>query len=523
MYWNYFLERVENFKIYRLPVDLKIHAEVLESSGFSFSFDELDVISTILGPKPLKEFSTKLDNYEIFTHPIILNSEKLVLHSGRVHFNLQRINHRHIHLKDYDQQVLINHMNVWITNNNEIGMEFSGDIETDRVGNHIDSVNTIKEMMHSKMRESGGSKVKADKRQSIASQSPKFRRAEKSLPLHLDTLRIAVDGIRLNKNKYYLRRCISNQKNVPHKQLVPWDLNNQHEVLPGDFCVGYPQDYIFKANYRVENLPVPWKTELQMKSRNPWRDATLGYLTPAYDQVPIHIGFKKVVSDLIGNRAMIYTKKLEFQNKELWHGIDQGRESPKIYRLPVDLKIQAEILESCGFSFSYAELDRISSILGPKPLKEFSTRFDNYEIFQHPIVRNSEKLVLYGGRAQFIAQPINHRHIHLRDYYRETLLDHMNVWIRNNNEIGMEFSGDFKVGDSSSYSEELTKDIMNSKMRESGGRIVKADERFPNTLYSISMPRTNAPNIETQFSLLKNGPKLQIYLKIQPSGTAIPE
>ncbi|CAO4367728.1 unnamed protein product [Caenorhabditis nigoni] len=124
---------------------------------------------------------------------------------------------------------------------------------------------------------------------------------------------------------------------------------------------------------------------------------------------------------------------------------------------------------------------------------------------------------------QFDAQPINHRHIHLRDYYRGTLIDHMNVWIRNNNEIGMEFSGDFKVADSYSYSEELTKDIMNSKMRESGGRIVKADERFPNTLYSISMPRTNAPNIETQFSLLKNGPKLQIHLKIQPSGTAIPE
>ncbi|CAO4367727.1 unnamed protein product [Caenorhabditis nigoni] len=90
-----------------------------------------------------------------------------------------------------------------------------------------------------------------ERRQSIASQSQKFRRAEKCLPLHLDTLRIAVDGIRLNKNKYYLRRCISNQKNVPHKQLIPWDLNNQHEVLPGDLWVGYPQNFIFKANYRV--------------------------------------------------------------------------------------------------------------------------------------------------------------------------------------------------------------------------------------------------------------------------------
>ncbi|CAO4367726.1 unnamed protein product [Caenorhabditis nigoni] len=262
-----------------------------------------------------------------------------------------------------------------------------------------------------------------------------------------------------------------------------------------------------------------------MKTQNQWGDKTLRCLSPAYDKVPIHIGFKKVVNDLIGTRPMIFTKKLEFQNEMYWNVFLGRVENFKIYRLPVDLKIHAEVLESSGFSFSYDELDVISTILGPKPLKEFSTKLDIYEIFTHPIILNSEKLVLHSGRVHFNHQRINHRHIHLKDYDQQVLIDHMNVWIRNNNEIGMEFSGDIETDRVGNYIDSVNtiKEMMHSKMRESGGSKVKADKRFLNTLYSISMPRTNAPNTEIQFSLLRNGFKLQIHLKIQSSGTAIPE
>ncbi|CAO4367718.1 unnamed protein product [Caenorhabditis nigoni] len=362
-----------------------------------------------------------------------------------------------------------------------------------------------------------------EKRQYIVPQIPGFRKAEKSWPLHLDTLRISVDEIQLDKNKYFLKRRI----NVAYyHKLIQWDLNYQHEVLPGDFCVGFPQNHIFRQISETRKPPPLWRTELQMERHDPeYSNTSMGYLPPVYDTSPIHAAFKKVVNDLIGNRPIICTKKLEFEHLS-FRDIRERGGAFKIYRLPEGLKIRAEILESSCFSFSYAELDQLSRILGSKPLKEFSTQLENLEIFQHPIVRNSEKLVLWSGRMDFNHEQINHRHIHLKNYY--SVFDHINAWMGNNNEVGKEFSGDIRLFDSSTLTEKeiSIKRMMYLKKCESGGRRVKPDRRFPNTLYSISVPRSNNRTIEVQMSLLKNGSKdypFQIHLKTQPSRTAIPK
>ncbi|PIC11395.1 hypothetical protein B9Z55_029110 [Caenorhabditis nigoni] len=318
-----------------------------------------------------------------------------------------------------------------------------------------------------------------ERRQYIVSQYPEIRKAEKSLPLHLDTLRIAVDGIQLNEAIYHLVRRISYQNSVPYKKLIQWDLKNRHEVLPGDFCVGFPQGYIFNQKPPTKNPPFVWTTVLQTDLRNPKSDKILGYLPSVYDKLPIHVAFKKVVNGLIGNRPMVYTKKLAFEHLSIWDAEERGGVS-KIYRLPVDLKIQAEILKSCWFSFSYDELDVISTILGPKPLKEFSTQLDNYEIFTHPIILNSEKLVLWCGRMDFDHQRINHRHIHLKNHWRITGL--IEEWIGSDHDVEMEFSGIFKAVDKSYWTlkahEEMIKKMMYLKKCESGGRKVKPDERL---------------------------------------------
>ncbi|CAO4367730.1 unnamed protein product [Caenorhabditis nigoni] len=613
-----------DLKMYQLATDLKIRAEILEASGISFSYADLDLISNILGPKPLKELSLSLDNYEIFQHPIVRNSENLVLYSGRVDFDAQQINHRNIHMKNYHKITLIDQINEWIGNHNEIGMEFSGDIEDNFTNTEI----MITKLMDSKMRESGGRRVNPDerfpntlysismphtndpdtelqysllkieeyrypfqmhmkiqpagtaiperfdweirrrirnfcdclqyfcrhsrneltqsnlyqraviclvmldmilvngvsicvleylsfeKRLYIVSQIPEIRKVEKSLPLHLDTLRITIDEITLDENKYYLRkgnsRNVPSLRNVEYVRFNEWDEKHQNELLPGDFCVGNSHGYNFNRMARTRNPPPHWTTELRMELKNSRWFKTLAYLPPVYDTSPIHVAFKKVVDDLIGSRHMIFTKKFKFRNLSYWD-IEERNVGSKIYRLPVDLKIQAEILESHWFSFSYAELDWISNILGPNPLKEFSTRLDNFEILTHPIVQNSEKLVLWSGRLDFDHQRINHRHIHLKDYFR--IFSYINTWIENHNEIGMEFSVDFKLENKSDWAVIAKEKWIKKKI-------------FPNTLYSISMPRTDDPNMEVQMSLLRNESTeypFQIHLKIQPSGTAIPE
>ncbi|CAO4367719.1 unnamed protein product [Caenorhabditis nigoni] len=314
-----------------------------------------------------------------------------------------------------------------------------------------------------------------ERRLYIVSQIPAIRKVEKSSPLHLDTFLIGFNGIRLNEHKYY-----SSDETV----------------------------------------------ELQKKlAKNPYNINSLG--PPAFDTDPTHGKFQKVIDDLIGHRPMIFTKKLELYDLSLWKQRDS-----KPYRLPVDLKIQAETLDARWCYYNYGDLNRISNILGPKPLKEVLLQLDNYHIFAHPIVRNSEKLVLYCNNVRFDAQRINHRNIHLDGNYR--FMDYLNEWIRNQNEVGMEFSGDVgfhRRGHSEfMWKEKPLKEMMYWKKCESGGRRVKADERFPNTLYSISLPRTNNPDTELQYSLLRN-PRgyefdkypFQIHVKIQPSGTAIPE
>ncbi|CAO4367709.1 unnamed protein product [Caenorhabditis nigoni] len=230
--------------------------------------------------------------------------------------------------------------------------------------------------------------------------------------------------------------------------------------------------------------------------------------------------FEKLVFDLIGNRPMISTMKLEFRIS--------AKSDSWIYQFIVSLNIKADAFETCGFSLSYEELDRISNILGPKPLKEFSTKLDNYEILAHPIVRNSEKLVLYSGRVNFNHNEVNHSNIHLKNYKNQyTLMNYLNEWIEYDNDIGMEFSGDIELEKNSFWAllevKIWIKEMMYLKKIGSDGRRVRADERFPNTIYSISMPRTNDPDTEIQISLIKNGPKLQIHQKVQISGTAIPE
>ncbi|CAO4367715.1 unnamed protein product [Caenorhabditis nigoni] len=180
--------------------------------------------------------------------------------------------------------------------------------------------------------------------------------------------------------------------------------------------------------------------------------------------------------------------------------------------------MQAESIEARWFNLRNGDLDRISNFLGPKPLKEFSTQLNNYEILRHPIVRNSQKLVIWRGKENFINWRVSHRNIHLKDYDRETLYRLMNEWIASDPKIGMELTGDIKR----TYTWELIeeeiwiKERMYSKKRRNNGRIVKADWRFPNTVYSISMPRANSTAY--QYSLIKNESEtipFQIHLKIQ--------
>ncbi|PIC49357.1 hypothetical protein B9Z55_007991 [Caenorhabditis nigoni] len=527
-------------RIFRISFDLKIRAESIEARWSSLSNDDLDRISKFLGPKPLKEFSIELWNYEALTHPIVRNSEKLVLWRGGEHFDPRRINHKHIHLKSYDELTLIRYMDEWIENDPEVGMELSGDVKQSKF---VDEEILIKKIMYLKKFKSGGNGVKPDKRfpntlysismprtndpdteiqmsliknapndpqfqihlkiqpagtaiperfdsiQYIVSQIPGLRKVEKSLPLHLDHLKITTSRIRINQYEYY---------------------------------------FSFRKSSPTEKPSAIWKFELFKKRLHDdfsWIDSTLlALVSPIYESIPK--AAQKLVFDLIGNRPTIYTKKWE-----LWNSTDQTTQqerSAEISRLPSGLKIQAEIIEALSHYCSYADLDQLSNILAPSPLEEFSTQLFGFEIFTHPIVRNSQKLVVWRGRENFDPQRINHRNIHLKNYSRPIIIDYMNAWIENGPEVGMEFTGDIKVLLNSDIDkqEESIKEIMYLKKSESGGRRVKPDEGFPNTLYSISMPRTNNPNTEIQMSLIKidsiYSPFL-IHLKVQPSGTSIPE
>ncbi|CAO4365760.1 unnamed protein product [Caenorhabditis nigoni] len=311
-----------------------------------------------------------------------------------------------------------------------------------------------------------------ERRQYIASQIPGFRKVEKSLPLHLDSLAISVDKIRIDQNEYYSKNRRSNNFYL---------------------CI------------------------IELRKRliqNPIIDGTV-FLSAIFEKDRVEL--EKLMLDLIGNRSMIYTKELAFLD-------------PWLYRFPEKLKIQAEIIEDRLFPLSLEDLDRIANILGPKPLKEFSTQLNNYQIFTHPIVRNSQKLVLWSGSEDFDHRRINHRNIHLKDYDRRILINHMNAWIANVNEVEKEFSGDIEVSGDNNLKlleEEISiKEMMYLEKCKSGGKRVKANERFHNTVYSICMPRTNVPNTEIQFSLIRissNNPKFHIHLKTEPSGTAIPE
>ncbi|PIC49354.1 hypothetical protein B9Z55_007990 [Caenorhabditis nigoni] len=102
----------------------------------------------------------------------------------------------------------------------------------------------------------------------------------------------------------------------------------------------------------------------------------------------------------------------------------------------------------------------------------------------------------------------------------------MNEWIANGPKIGMELTGDIRNTCSWQLIEDEVwiKKRMYSKKYKYDGKRVKPDKRFPNTLYSMSTPRTN--DTELQMSLIKNESidfQFQMHLKIQPSGTAIPE
>ncbi|CAO4367704.1 unnamed protein product [Caenorhabditis nigoni] len=314
-----------------------------------------------------------------------------------------------------------------------------------------------------------------EKRQYIVSQIPGLRKVEKSLPLHLDYLKISTSGIRIDQYEY----CLTT----------------------------------------VNNLGV-WTIELRKRHFQSPDSTVLALVPPIQDNV--QKTFKKLVFDLIGNRLLFFTKKLELRDS--W-----------IYLIPVDVKIQAEIIETRWFCYNYGDLDHISNFLGSKPLKEFSTNLWSFEMWTYPFVRNSEKLVLCRVGVDIDHQRIIHRHIHLKDYDRQTLINEMNAWIANGPGVGMEFSGDIQVSGEkyreltkSDIDEEemLIKGIMYSKKCESNGERVKPDERIPNTVYSISMPQTNNPNTEIQMSLIKNtstDSPSQIHLNIQPSGTAIPE
>ncbi|PIC49364.1 hypothetical protein B9Z55_007997 [Caenorhabditis nigoni] len=468
--------------ISRLPSGLKIQAEIIRAFWNHFSDSDLYRISDILGPKPLKEFSTAFWDYATLAHPIVRNSQKLVLTPGTGNFDARIIIHKHIHLKYYWRPALINHMTEWAANVQEIGMEFSGDII-----NELEE-KSIKELMYLKKCESGGRRVKPDERQYIVSQIPELRTVEKSLPLNLDNLSILDNRIRIDEYEYW---------------------------------TGIRE----KEYYLSNNSQISWTIELRKRriQNSPIDGTVLGLLPPIYDD-NIKMASEKLILDLIGNRPMIYTKKLEFRNL-------------RNYRLPDNLKIQADIFETRPFNYSYADLDRLANILGPKPLKEFSTqlKFRGFGIFTHPIVQNSQKLVLWRGGEDFDPRRINHKNVHLKSFGQWILIRCMNAWIANVQEVGMEFSGDIqisggnypKLADSEIDEEEKSlKEMMHWRKCEGDGRRVKADKRFPNTLYSISVPWTNNPNTEMQMSLIKSASidsQFQIHLKIQPSGTAIPE
>ncbi|PIC46640.1 hypothetical protein B9Z55_006261 [Caenorhabditis nigoni] len=261
-----------------------------------------------------------------------------------------------------------------------------------------------------------------ERRQYIASQIPGFRKVVKSLPLHLDSLAISVDKIRIDQNEYY------------------------------------------STNRRSNNFYLCINELRKRLIQNPIIDGTV-FLSAIFEKDRVEL--EKLMLDLIGNRSMIYTKELAFLD-------------PWLYRFPEKLKIQAEIIEDRLFPLSLEDLDRIANILGPKPLKEFSTQLNNYQIFTHPIVRNSQKLVLWSGSEDFDHRRINHRNIHLKDYDRRILINHMNAWIANVNEVEKEFSGDIEVSGDNNLKlleEEISiKEMMYLEKCKSGGKRVKANE-----------------------------------------------
>ncbi|PIC49351.1 hypothetical protein B9Z55_007988 [Caenorhabditis nigoni] len=340
-----------------------------------------------------------------------------------------------------------------------------------------------------------------ERRKDIVSQVAGLRKVEKSIPLHLDYLGICLERIRIDEKEYYLRRYNSND--IDLEEFVKWNHRNRNEMSPGDVSFGNENPEV-SNEHNAENFA----DKIELLSEPNY--TSLGFLSPIYDNVPIHVAFKKLVFDLVGNRPTIFAKKFELKNTkwEAWSGQD-GR-NLKIYRLPL------------------AELDRLSCILGSKPLKEFSTRLDDSEILTHPIVRNSEKLVLSNGQVNISNQEINHRNVHLKGYDIQSLMHFMAQWIGRNREIGMEFLGEVSSDMNTDWKKEefLIKEVMYLEKCDSNGRRVKPDKRFPNTIYSVSLPHGPDTDAETQLSFIRNlsnNHPYQFHLKIRPSGTAIPE
>ncbi|CAO4367716.1 unnamed protein product [Caenorhabditis nigoni] len=363
-----------------------------------------------------------------------------------------------------------------------------------------------------------------ERRLYIVSQIPEFRKVEKSLPLHLDSLNIEIDKIQIDQCEYYLKRsnlCIDGLSvrqqwfyfYSPLK-IPPVDFNQSH----------YPTEDLWNAS------PIGLR---KRQIQNPPIDTMLAFFPSVYKNLPIQMAFVKLVFDLIGNRPMIYTKKLELLSF-IGH-LTREEMSEMIFILPLGLKIQAQTIKAKWNELSHGDLDRISNFLGPKPLEEFSTQLWGFENLTHPIVRNSQKLVLHSRGLVVNPQRINHRNIHLKNFVPQNFVNHMNEWIANDPEIGMEFYGHIKTPPEEFWwsmkydidEEEFSiKAMMYLNKRESGGRRVKPDERFPNTVYSISMPQTNNPDIEIQMSFIKNesdDSPFHIYLKSQPAGTTTPE
>ncbi|CAO4367708.1 unnamed protein product [Caenorhabditis nigoni] len=119
-----------------------------------------------------------------------------------------------------------------------------------------------------------------DKRLYLVSRIPGFRKVEKSLPLHLDYLKILSYGIQIDQHKYYLSRRLQ------------------------DFDpTGTPTRTFELRKMQIETLSVTF----------------LGFVSPIDGN--IQKAYEKLVYDLIGNRPWMFTKKLEVRDSWI-HGED---------------------------------------------------------------------------------------------------------------------------------------------------------------------------------------------------------